>query len=187
MNLKYLLPSILCATLGLIAIAQPAAPKPEPDKSQPATPPSQQRGEPGREPGRPGDPNQPRGPRQNAGGPTNISGAMKLMNGSLRRLKTQVTDVAKKDDNLRLVNEMQRGAVIAKGLDPTESFKKEPDAAKKAKMAIDFRRHMIQLVENLIALEKQILDDKLEDAAKSILALATFKLENHHEFGIEED
>ena len=184
MNLKYVLPSILGISLGLAAIAQPAAPKADPaDKTQPTPQP----GQPG-EPGQPGGPGGPgaRGPRQ-GGTPTTLDGAMKQMNGRFRQLKKQVTDATKKTDNLRLVNEMQQAAVLAKGMDPTEAFKKEPDSAKKTKMVVEFRRHMITLVENLITLEKQFLDDKLDDANMSVQALAKFKIENHEFFGVKED
>ena len=111
---------------------------------------------------------------------------MKLMNGSLKRLKSQISDSTKKDDNLKLVNEAQRGAVIAKGMDTTEAFARQTDATKRAKMNTEFRPKMIELVEHLLTLEKQIIADKTEDANKTLDLLKTFRTENHAAYGVED-
>lgn len=173
---KVLLPATLVLSIGVLAFAQPAT---APKNPQP-------RGEPERAPA-PGEPGTPRrGPGGPNAAPANLEGAMKLMNGSLKRLKTQIADSTKKDDNLKLVNEAQRGAVIAKGMDTTEAFSKQPDAAKRAKMNADYRPHMIQLVEHLLTLEKQIIADKTEDASKTLDLLKAYRTENHEAFGVED-
>lgn len=181
---KVLLPATLVLSLGVLAFAQPAttpAPKnPQPRGEPERAPDAPARGEPGsprRGPGGPGGPNAM---------PANLEGAMKLLNGNLKRLKAQIADSTKKEDNLKLINEAQRGAVIAKGMDTTEAFARQPDAAKRAKMNADFRPHMIQLVEHLLTLEKQILADKTEDAAKTMELLKAFRTENHEAFGVKD-
>jgi len=181
---KVILPATLVLSIGVLAFAQPAT-TPAPKNPQP-------RGEPERAPEAPA-PGQPGTQRRGPGGPggpnaapANLEGAMKLLNGNLKRLKGQIADSTKKDDNLKLINEAQRGAVIAKGMDTTEAFAKQPDAAKRAKMNADYRPHMIQLVEHLLTLEKQIIADKTEDASKTLDLLKAYRTENHTAFGVED-
>lgn len=177
---KVLLPTTLVLSIGVLAFAQPAS-TPAPKNPQP-------RGEPERAPaaGEPG--NERRGPGATGpnAAPTNLDGAMKLMNANLKRLKTQITDSTKKDDNLKLVNEAQRGAVIAKGMDTTEAFSRQPDPAKRAKMNADFRPQMIQLIEHLLTLERQIIADRTDDASKTLDLLKIYRTENHAAFGVED-
>ncbi len=183
---KVLLSATIALSLGVLAFAQPATPAPknpqprgEPERAPESPAQAPARGEPGarRGPGGPGGPNAT---------PQNLEAAMKLMNGNLKRLKAQITDTSKKDDNLKLINEAQRGAIIAKGMDTSEAFEKQPDASKRPKMLADFRPKMIELVEHLLTLEKQIIADKTEDASKTLELLKAFRTENHDAYGVKD-
>ena len=167
---------------GYVAVAQPAdAPKQGDGEKREA---------PSRAPeGRPGEGGRTRVRNPN---PENLEGAMKLMAGNLKRLKGQIADASKKDENLKLVNEMERGAIIAKGMDINEGPKdavnltKEPDAKDKAAKAAEFRKQMIVLVNKLLTLETQIMDGKTDDASKSVDDLLKFRNENHKAFGVKD-
>ena len=55
----------------------------------------------------------------------NVEGAMKGMNRAMKALKVSIGDAAKKDENLKLVGEMQRNCAIAKSLPvPADVLKK---------------------------------------------------------------
>ncbi len=130
----------------------------------------------------------PQDARQSAGGaarpdPRNVEGAMKLINRSLRQLNAQVGDTAKKEENLKLINDAQRGAVIAKGLEP-EAAPKDDGRAKYLK---EFRRHQIKLVRMLLDLEVSVMNDKADEAKEHMAKLAAYRDESHEEFEVEDE
>jgi pyrimidine operon attenuation protein/uracil phosphoribosyltransferase len=112
---------------------------------------------------------------------------MKLMNRSVQRLERQVADASKKDDNLRLINEAQRGCITAKGLVPKGPWSEEPDAAKKAAALAPYRRDLIAVARKLLDLETAIMDDRAEDAASLIKEIKKLKEEGHKEMGVKDD
>lgn len=113
--------------------------------------------------------------------------AMNQINRNLRRLQRQAADSTKKVDNLKLVNEAQRGAVSAKGAIPRGPWSEETDAAKQAQALEPYRRHLIALTRKLLDLEVAILDGKNEDATTLLADIQTLKLEAHKEMGIKDD
>src|SRR5262245_56107620 len=77
----------VCVAGGVVAVAQP-----QPEPSRPA-----------------------RGERQPQRELTSVDSAMKLVNRSVRRLKAEIADPEKKEENLKLVGEVERAIVFAKG------------------------------------------------------------------------
>jgi hypothetical protein len=97
---------LACAAfVAAAALAQP----------EPQAPPKQE--QPGRAPEGGRQPGQPDGRQGRGGGEiTNVESAMKLINRSVRRLKNQIADPEKKEENLKLVGDIERGIVAAKGM-----------------------------------------------------------------------
>lgn len=120
--------------------------------------------------------------------PQSAEGAMKSMNRALRTLNAQIADKAKKDENLQLINDMQRGAIGAKGAKLSEKVLAEAkDEAAKAALVTKYRRQMVMLTRTLLDVESNLLDDKF-DAAKADLEKAIkMRDEGHKEFGISDD
>lgn len=179
------------ASLAIAALAFQPETKPapkdgeKPKDSQPARPEGAPKGgQPGGPDGRP-----PRGP----GGPGGREGAgaeagMKMMNRALKMLKGQISDASKKDENLRLINDMQRGCVTAKGgAGSPELFKKAKDDAEKAKWQKEYRSSLIMVLRKLIDAEQAVIDGKNADADKLLTEIAAKRDEMHKLMGIDED
>lgn len=170
------------ATLSALAIAQPGAPgaggeRKQDGQRQPAGP-----GGPGGERGRSGE----RGPGGERG--PSVEGAMKGMNRALKALKGQIADASKKDENLQLINDMQRGCIAAKGAKfelPKDSKPASPDEL--AAIAKKFRAEMISLARQLLALEEDIIDGKTDQAKLKLDAIVELRDKEHKEFGVKDD
>lgn len=163
--------------LALIAgAATAAAVFAQPPAERPPTSPDPSRVQP--EPGRPG---QQGGPRAPQGDPRNVEGAMKMINRSLRTLNRQIDDTSKKADNLKLIGDAQRGAILAKGMEPEKSPKEGHEEFLKK-----FRLGQIQLVTMLLELETDVLNDKTSEAKAVLAKLATFRDKEHKEFDVKD-
>lgn len=171
-------------SVGLIAMTAGAglawAPA-QPPADQPPPPPQ---GEPRGRPGQEGGPRQP-GPGQRR---ENVQGLMKTMNRSLRALRSQLDDATKKDENLRLVGEMQRSCVTAKtaGLpaDVLGHFKGDEE---KAKMAAAFRKDLIAVTRKLLDVEEDLAAGKSADAGKKLDEVIEMRKKAHDMLGVKDD
>lgn len=178
------------ASIALAAWAFQPETKPAPKEgekqkdSQPAKPDGPPKGQPGDRPQRgPGGPGGPGG-REGFGS----EAGMKMMNRALKTLKGQISDASKKDENLRLVNEMQRGCVTAKGatLRP-DVLKRAKDEAEKVKWQQEYRTNLIAVLRKLIDAEQAILDGKGSDADKLLGDIGKTAEEMHKKMGVDED
>lgn len=159
----------VCAVVSVAGSSLSYADQPE------GTPNKQpERGRPeGRGPGGPGGP---------GGEIRSLEGAMKLLNGSLRRLSKQLGETDKKDENLNLVASAERAAIASKGMKPDNMpAGSGPDAIKA------YHAAQITLTRMLLDLEEQVLNDKTEDAKKTMAKLNEFKEESHKKFAPPED
>jgi hypothetical protein len=112
---------------------------------------------------------QPEGERGARGERMSVGGSMKLIGRSIEQLREQIGDAAKREENLRLVNDVQRGAVNAKGQPlPADVLKHAPDDAAKSKLAENYRKDLIALVRKMLDIESEIAAGELE-AAKTHL------------------
>lgn len=182
-NLRTTAAALLVLSLAAVGVAiqpagAPAARPAQPESRQPASKQPEPGPAPRREPGAEG--------RRGEG--LGLGGSMKLMDRSLEKLRGQIGDAAKKDENLRLINEVQRGAVTAKGQSlPPDVLKKAPDEAAKAKLHETFRRELIAFVRKLLDIETEIAEGKT-DAARTHLDEA-MKMGNaaHQALGLGEE
>lgn len=140
--------------------------------------------------GQPAGPRGDRGPGEGRGGPGgpgfgSVEGGMKNMNRALRVLKDQVGDASKKEENLRLVTDMQRGCVTAKGA----KFELPKDAKGKdeAAMAKQFRTTMIELLRTLISLEVNIMEGNTGAAKADLDKAVALRDKAHKDFGVKDD
>lgn len=112
--------------------------------------------------------------------PGSIRQAMTQMERALSKLKTQAADAAKKDENLKLVSDMQRACLGAKQITPGRRGQ-TPDADK---IAI-YRRQLIATMQQLLTLETQLMDGKTDDAKKTVDGIADLRDESHGMLGVD--
>ncbi len=185
------LAALVLAGSGMMTFAQPAG---EPGRGTPAAAPKDQpagdrprdgqdgprpdgmRGQPGGE-GRGG---------QRGGEAGGVKQGMSMMNRSLRTLKNQVSDAAKKDENLKLVNDLQRGCVAAKGVSPDRALGRMEDA-KKAEAAAAYRKALIQIMEKALKLETALMDGKTAEASALVDEIVKLRDESHKVMGVKEE
>jgi soluble cytochrome b562 len=110
---------------------------------------------------------------------------MKQMNGAMRRLRDQIGDASKKEDNLKLIGDMERGAVAAKNATP-KKLRDVPEAERPAK-AEKFRRDLITLTRKLLDIEQNIMDGKNDAAKKGLEELTKIRDEEHKYFGVDDE
>jgi hypothetical protein len=111
---------------------------------------------------------------------------MKGMNRSLRQLNQQIGDASKKDENLRLVNEIQRGCATAKGAVLPEKYLKGDDAAK-AKTAAEFRSTLIKMMRTLLDMEEDIAAGKTAEAEAKLKQVVKMGEDGHHALGVKDE
>jgi len=116
---------------------------------------------------------------------TPLAKEMKTMNKSLRTLKRQVGDGAKKEENLQLL------ATIKKTLD--ESAKLEPaktkdiPAGEKAAYIEKYKQQIADLGKSFDEVEVAVKADKPDDAKKAFDKLSEQKEKGHKDFGADDD
>jgi len=152
----------------------------EPGQKQPG-----QDGAPGRERGEPGE----RGPGGGGGRPQSVQQVMKGVNRSFKQLRAQIDDPAKKDDNLRLIGECERGAVTAKnmGLPADVLEQAAKDEAQKAKVNALYRADLIAAIRKMLEIEEDTAAGKTDSAKARLEELIKMRDEAHDALGVKED
>lgn len=147
---------------------------------QPERPPADRA--PGERP--PGQPE--RGPGRGQFQAPSVEGSMRAMNRAARTLREQVGDPSKRDENLTLITEMQRGCVNAKGASMAEFLKDLPDDDRTAK-ADEFRGEMIELARLMLDMEEATLKGDAGEASAIFARIVELRDHEHEEFGVDED
>jgi hypothetical protein len=179
------------ASAGASIAWEPPAPTPPPpaESSTPATP-KQPAREGGREGGRDG---QRRGGDGRPGGAASISveGAMKMMARAQRILKDQISDASMRDENLKLITDMQRGCVLAKSQElPAEllesgAFDKPKTDSDRQAMRETYASGLRALLRELVELEQSVVDNKLDEAAKHFARVGELEAQTHEALGMK--
>jgi hypothetical protein len=194
--------SVLAAlSLGgfsLLATAQPSsdpAPATHAPKDPPPPPPPTKIDEPKSDQPPANSPTQPpgeraRGPR--GGGdsgalPATAKLGMCVMNRSLRTLKRQIGDAAKKDDNLKLIADLERGCLGAKGASPERAIRHIENETERAAAAVTYRKQLITLMGMLLRLETAVIDGKNDEANAILGQINKLRDESHDMLGVKED
>lgn len=108
---------------------------------------------------------------------------MKIMNRSLRTLKKQVADPAKKDDNLALLATIRKSTKAAHDYEPA----KTKDQSDKAPYLAKFKEQMKELDKTFEEVETAVKADKPDDAKAAIEKLSKIKEKGHKDFGVDEE
>lgn|SRR5262245_56129005 len=183
---KRFVPVLAAVSLAFagVALSQPAPSQPKDPAAAPGqpadsgSPRQRQPVRPGSPEGRPGDP----------AAPVSIDRAMKGTNRAIRQLRGQVTDSSKKDENLRLVSDAQRGLVLAKGQPlPDDVLKNAKDDAAKAQMNAAFRKDLIGALHLLLDIETDIADGKGDAAKAKLEELIKKRDAAHKELGVKDE
>ena len=115
-----------------------------------------------------------------------VESAMKQMNRARKQLAAQVADAAKADENIRLVNDMQRACATAKGLGVPQSIvDKAKDAAAKSAAATTFRTHLIAAMRTLLEIEEALIAANPGEAKAKLDVLETMIEKGHKALGVE--
>jgi len=134
------------------------------------------------QPGQPG-----RQGRERTGMPQNIEAAMKGANRAMRQLRAQITDASKKDENLKLIGDMQRNVVIAKNMPLPPDVREDVQGDARAKLQADYRSELIGVVRKLLDIEDDLMNGKGEDAAKVLDELQKERKAAHEKLGVHDD
>ncbi|MBS0189598.1 MAG: cytochrome b562 [Phycisphaerales bacterium] len=126
-------------------------------------------------------------PASRPGGPS-VEGAMKIMDRALETLQWQIADVSKREDNLALVNEMERGCVIAKGAPlPPGVLDRAGGPEDRAKLQRAYYEGMFGMLKKLVALEEAIQSGDGAVIKASLQDVLTARDEGHKRFEPPED
>jgi hypothetical protein len=116
---------------------------------------------------------------------TPLNKQMTAMNKSLRTLKRQISDAAKKDDNLALVGKMKANVAEAIKLEPKKT--KDVPAAEKAAYVEKFKQELTELGKTYDQLEALIKDGKNAEAKAVFDKISEQKEKGHKDFGVDEE
>lgn len=116
---------------------------------------------------------------------TPLTKEMTAMNKSLRMLKRQVADPAKKQDNLALVAKIKGNLDAALKFEPSKI--KDVPAADKPAYLEKFRQQLNDLKKTYDDLEVALKADKQDEAKKMFEKLAEQKEKGHKDFGVDDE
>ena len=111
---------------------------------------------------------------------TPLSKEMTGINKSLRVVKRQLADAAKKDDNLALLTKVKDGIAKAKDLEP----KKTKEQTDKTGYVKKFKDEMDGLAKTVDELEAAIKADKTDEAKAALKKIYDEKEKGHKDFGV---
>jgi hypothetical protein len=165
----------------MVSFAQPGDQPPAPPANTPRDQPSGDRPNGFRPDGVRGQPGAGR-----RGEAASVRQGMSMMNRAVRTLKTHISDAAKKDDNLKALNDLERGCVAAKGSSPDRVLNRL-DEAKRAEATTQFRRALIQVLEKAARAETAVMDGNNAEAAKLIEEIEKLRDDSHKALGVRDD
>jgi hypothetical protein len=116
---------------------------------------------------------------------TPLAKEMTAMNKSLRMLKRQVADPAKKDDNLALIAKIKGNIDASLKLEPAKT--KDIPAADKPAYIEKFHQQLTALRKSYDDLETAIKDGKTDEAKKVFEKLSEQKEKGHKDFGVDDE
>lgn len=126
------------------------------------------------------------GGRGAEGGPINVERLMKDMNRSLRSLGESIADAARKDDNVKLINELQRGCVTSKLAGaPASILARAASDADKSKLTDAYRADLIAATRKLLHVEELVAAGKNHEASKALDEFVKLRDQAHKNIGLD--
>jgi hypothetical protein len=116
---------------------------------------------------------------------TPLAKEMKTINKSLRTLKRQVADAAKKDDNLGLIATAKKSIDASLKLEPAKI--KDIPAAERAAYLDKYKQQLTDLGKTFDDVEAAVKADKPDDAKKAFEKLSEQKEKGHKDFGVDDE
>jgi hypothetical protein len=115
---------------------------------------------------------------------TPLAKAMKVVNKSIRTMKRQIDDPAKKDDNLQLIATAQKSLDECLKLEPAKL--KDIPAADRAAYLEKYKSQMKDVIKTFGDLETAVKGGKTDDSKKIFEKLADQKEKGHKDFNPDE-
>ena len=112
---------------------------------------------------------------------------MKSMDRALEALHASIADASKKEENLRLLGDAERGAVNAKNARPTEALNDAKDEAAKTAIMNQYRRDLLDVLKALIEAETATMDGKTAEAKAALDKVAALREKGHRELKVGEE
>lgn len=109
---------------------------------------------------------------------------MHAMEDAIRALRRSLRDPAKQADSLASLAKLEADIIAAKSETPRMA-PKVPEA-ERPKFLVDYRREMIRMLEQALAVEKAVLDGKQDEALAAFEALRALEDPAHARFTEEE-
>lgn len=129
-----------------------------------------------------------RPPSSARGGIGNVEVSMKEMGRAMRKLRGSIEDAAKKDENLALIGEIQRGCVACKNLPvPKDVLSKAADDAAREQLGVAFRTRLIAVMRKLLEMEESVMAGKSDAAKQQLDELFKMQKEGHDAMGLGDD
>jgi hypothetical protein len=116
---------------------------------------------------------------------TPLGKEMSQMNKSLRLLKRQVADPAKKQENLELLAKIRKNTKASHDYEPAKA--KDVPAAEKAAYIEKYKKQLDDLDKTFERLETAIKADNQDDAKKEFEKLTELKEQGHKDFAPDEE
>lgn len=116
---------------------------------------------------------------------TPLTKEMKIINKSLRTLKRQVADAAKKDENLGLIATAKKSIDASMKLEPAKL--KDIPAAERAAYLDKYKQQMTDLGKTFDDVEVAVKAGKPDDAKKAFEKLSEQKEKGHKDFGVDDE
>lgn len=136
----------------------------------------------------PADERAPAQGRQPSGPGMDVESAMKSMNRALRTLRKNIEQPANKDENLKLLNDMQRACAAAKSQPlPGDVLRHAKDDTDKAKFADSYRKNLVASMRLLLDIEDAVAEGKSDVAKAKTDELVKLRDAAHKELGMKEE
>jgi hypothetical protein len=116
---------------------------------------------------------------------TPLAKEMKVVNKSIRTMKRQIDDAAKKDDNLALIATAQKSLAECLKMEPAKT--KDIPAGEKAAYLDKYKAEMKDVAKTFDDLEAAVKGGKTDDAKKIFEKLADEKEKGHKDFNPDSD
>ena len=116
---------------------------------------------------------------------TPLGKAMSGMNKSMRTLKKQVADPAKKAENLELIGKIKASIEDCKKLEP--SYTPKVPAAEKPAFLAKYKEQMDSVAQSFATIETALKADKFDDAKAVFEKLSEQKEKGHKDFHADDD
>lgn len=117
-----------------------------------------------------------------------VEAAMRDMNRGMRQLRGALDDASRKEDNLRIINDIQRACLACKSQKVPQGLLRDArDDAARARLAADYHAHLVTVMRTLLDLEMAVAQGKADEARARFTQLARDRDAGHKALGLGDD